>query len=49
LAREAADPVIAGLERAFGKKMATCDLAQMRDGAREAKASEFATEVIENV
>ncbi|MDR5683419.1 MAG: isocitrate dehydrogenase (NADP(+)) [Armatimonadota bacterium] len=47
--QEAADLVIAGLERTFRKKVVTYDLARLMDGAREVRTSEFATEVIENM
>jgi len=46
---EAADRIIAGLERTIQQKIVTYDFARLMEGAREVRCSEFATAVIENM
>jgi isocitrate dehydrogenase len=46
---EAADRIIAGLERTIQEKVVTYDFARLMDGATEVKCSEFATAVIRNM
>jgi isocitrate dehydrogenase len=46
---EAADLVIASLERTIGQKQVTYDLARLIEGATELKTSEFATAMIANM
>jgi isocitrate dehydrogenase len=47
--REAAERVQHGLERTIAAGIVTYDLARQMDGAREAKCSEFASTIIENL
>lgn len=44
--REAADLLVAGLERAIGAKKVTYDFARLMEGATEIKCSEFAKEIV---
>jgi isocitrate dehydrogenase len=46
---DAADRIIAGLERTIQAKVVTYDLARMMEGAREVKCSEFGTAIIETM
>ena len=46
---EAADLVIASLEKAIASKRVTYDLARMIPGSTELKTSEFGTEMIKNM
>ncbi len=46
---EAADRIIAGLERTIQDRTVTYDFARIMEGAREVKCSEFATAIIQNM
>jgi isocitrate dehydrogenase len=46
---EAADRIIAGLERTIQQKIVTYDFARLTEGAREVKCSEFGTAIIQNM
>ena len=46
---DAADRLIAGLEKTIQSKVVTYDFARMMDGAKEVKCSEFGTEVIKTM
>ena len=46
---EAADRVIAGLERTIQQKIVTYDFARLMEGAKEVKCSEFGSAIIENM
>jgi isocitrate dehydrogenase len=46
---EAADRIIAGLEKTIEQKVVTYDFARLTEGAREVKCSEFGTAVIDNM
>src|SRR5437016_5866500 len=46
---EAAGLVIRGMEATFRKKIVTYDLARLMEGAREARTSEFASAVVDNM
>jgi isocitrate dehydrogenase len=46
---EAADAIIAAMDRAIGAKTVTYDFARLMDGAREVKCSEFADELIKHM
>jgi isocitrate dehydrogenase len=46
---EAADRVIAGVEKTVQQKVVTYDFARLMDGAREVKCSEFGTAIIKNM
>ena len=46
---EAADRVVAGIEKTIGQKVVTYDFARMMEGAREVKCSEFGTAVIKSM
>jgi isocitrate dehydrogenase len=46
---EAADLVVAGIDRAIGEKIVTYDFARLMEGAKEVKCSEFADAVIERM
>jgi isocitrate dehydrogenase len=46
---DAADRIIAGLERTIQAKTVTYDFARLMEGAREVKCSEFATAIIQNM
>ncbi|MBI5038797.1 MAG: NADP-dependent isocitrate dehydrogenase [Nitrospirae bacterium] len=46
---EAADLIIKGLKRAIDNKVVTYDFARLMEGAKEAKCSEFGTEIIKNM
>jgi isocitrate dehydrogenase len=46
---EAADRIIAGMERTIQQKVVTYDFARLMDGAREVKCSEFGTALIGNM
>jgi len=46
---EAADRIIAGLERTLERKTVTYDFARLMEGAREVKCSEFGSAIIENM
>src|SRR5689334_21659849 len=46
---EAADRVVAGLEKTIGQKVVTYDFARLMDGAKEVKCSEFGTAIVKNM
>ncbi|MBI4562362.1 MAG: NADP-dependent isocitrate dehydrogenase, partial [Candidatus Rokubacteria bacterium] len=46
---DAADRIIAGLERTIQEKLVTYDFARLMEGAREVKCSEFATAIVQNI
>jgi isocitrate dehydrogenase len=46
---DAADRIVAGLERTIQQKVVTYDFARLMEGAREVKCSEFATAIIANM
>ncbi|MBI1964486.1 MAG: NADP-dependent isocitrate dehydrogenase, partial [Candidatus Rokubacteria bacterium] len=46
---DAADRIIAGLEKTIQSKVVTYDFARLMEGAREVKCSEFGTAVIQNM
>ena len=46
---EAADMIVASMNRTIGKKIVTYDFARMMDSASEVKCSEFATALIDNM
>ncbi|MDP3768582.1 MAG: isocitrate/isopropylmalate family dehydrogenase, partial [Dehalococcoidia bacterium] len=46
---EAADRIIAGLEKTIQAKVVTYDLARLMDGANEVKCSEFGTAIVQNM
>src|SRR5438552_1108379 len=46
---EAADRIVAGIEKTIGQKVVTYDFARMMEGAREVKCSEFGTAVIKSM
>jgi len=46
---EAADRIIAALEKTIGQKVVTYDFARMTEGAKEVKCSEFGTAIIKNM
>jgi isocitrate dehydrogenase len=46
---EAADLVIASMERAILSKKVTYDFARLMDGAKEVKCSEFGTAIVKNM
>ncbi|MFQ5829410.1 MAG: NADP-dependent isocitrate dehydrogenase [Candidatus Methylomirabilia bacterium] len=46
---DAADRIIAGLERTIQQKVVTYDFARLMEGAKEVKCSEFATAIIDNM
>jgi isocitrate dehydrogenase len=46
---EAADAIIAALDKTIGQKTVTYDFARMMDGAKEVKCSEFASAIIANL
>ena len=46
---EAADRIIAGLEKTIQQKVVTYDFARLMDGAREVKCSEFGTAIIDSM
>jgi isocitrate dehydrogenase len=46
---EAADRIIAGLERTIQQKIVTYDFARLTEGAREVKCSEFGSAIVENM
>jgi isocitrate dehydrogenase len=46
---EAADQIIASLDKTIGQKTVTYDFARLMDGAKEVKTSEFATAMIGNM
>jgi isocitrate dehydrogenase len=46
---EAADRIVAGLERTVQSKVVTYDFARLMEGAKEVKCSEFATAIIDNM
>ncbi len=46
---EAADTIIAGLEKAIAQKTVTYDFARLMEGAKEVKCSEFGTAIIGNL
>ncbi len=46
---EAADRIIAGLEKTIQQKTVTYDFARLMDGAKEVKCSEFGTAIIKNI
>jgi isocitrate dehydrogenase len=47
--REAADLATAAMEKTISQKIVTYDLARQMEGAKEAKTSEFASAIIENL
>jgi isocitrate dehydrogenase len=46
---EAADRIIAGIEKTLAQKVVTYDFARLMDGAREVKCSEFGTAIVKNM
>ncbi len=46
---EAADRIIAGLEKTIQQKTVTYDFARLMEGAREVKCSEFGTAIVKNM
>jgi isocitrate dehydrogenase len=46
---EAADMIVAALDRTFAEKIVTYDFARLMEGATEVSTSQFATRVIENM
>ena len=46
---EAADRIIAGLEKTIQQKVVTYDFARLMEGAKEVKCSEFGTAIVENM
>ena len=46
---EAADRIIASLDKTIGQKTVTYDFARLMEGAKEVKTSEFATAMISNM
>ena len=46
---DAADRIIAGLEKTIQQKVVTYDFARLMDGAKEVKCSEFGTAIIQNM
>jgi isocitrate dehydrogenase len=46
---EAADAILAALDRTIGQKTVTYDFARMMEGAKEVKCSEFASAIISNL
>src|ERR671930_1340501 len=46
---DAADRIIAGLEKTIQSKVVTYDFARLMEGAKEVKCSEFGTAIIENM
>ncbi|MCZ8131786.1 MAG: NADP-dependent isocitrate dehydrogenase [Steroidobacteraceae bacterium] len=46
---EAADAIIASMDRTIGEKIVTYDFARLMEGAREVKCSEFADRMIQNL
>src|SRR5213592_3469417 len=46
---DAADRIIAGLEKTIQSRVVTYDFARLMDGAREVKCSEFGTAIIQNM
>jgi isocitrate dehydrogenase len=46
---EAADRIIAGLERTIQQKVVTYDFARLMEGAKEVRCSEFATAIVQNM
>jgi isocitrate dehydrogenase len=46
---EAADAIIAGMDKAIASKRVTYDFARLMDGATEVKCSEFADEIIRHL
>ncbi len=47
--QEAADAIVAGLEKAIAQKTVTYDFARQMEGAREVKTSEFGDAIIKNL
>ncbi|NNC25136.1 NADP-dependent isocitrate dehydrogenase, partial [Salinisphaera sp. USBA-960] len=46
---EAADAIIAAMDKAIASKRVTYDFARLMDGATEVKCSEFADEIIKHL
>jgi isocitrate dehydrogenase len=46
---EAADAILAALDKTIGQKIVTYDFARLMEGAKEVKCSEFASAIIENL
>ena len=46
---EAADRIIAGLEKTIQQKVVTYDFARLMEGAKEVKCSEFGTAIIDSM
>jgi isocitrate dehydrogenase len=46
---EAADLIIAGLEKTLDQKVVTYDFARLMEGAKEVKCSEFGTAIVKNM
>ena len=46
---EAADAIVAALDKTIGQKIVTYDFARLMDGAKEVKCSEFASAIIANL
>ncbi len=47
--KEAADLIVAGIQKTISSKKVTYDFARLMDGAKELKCSEFGTEIIKNL
>ena len=46
---EAADRIMAGLEKTLAQKIVTYDFARLMEGAKEVKCSEFGTAIVKNM
>ena len=46
---EAADRIVAGLEKTIAQKVVTYDFARLMEGAKEVKCSELGTAIIKNM
>ena len=46
---DAADRLVAGLEKTIQSKVVTYDFARLMEGAKEVKCSEFGSEIIKNM
>jgi isocitrate dehydrogenase len=47
--QEAADMIVAGLERTIADKIVTYDFARLTEGAHEVKTSQFAEAIVERL
>jgi isocitrate dehydrogenase len=46
---EAADRIVAGLERTIQQKVVTYDFARLMEGAKQVRCSEFGIAIVENM